>query len=93
MISGPCASTGVETIGVMRLTYGEFVIEADRHGNYAIRHHGRLVRRVTALTHYPGKPRWGSRKLEADAAADARRDIDAFLASTEARRPAAPGAA
>jgi hypothetical protein len=82
MISSHCASTAARTIGAMRITYGEFEIEADRHGSYSIKLNGKLVRRVTAVTDYPGKPRWGSRKLEADAIADARRDIEAFLASS-----------
>lgn len=56
----------------------EFEIEADRHGNYTIKLDGRVVRRVTALTHYLGKPRWGSKKLEADAIEDAKRDIEAL---------------
>lgn len=64
----------------MQVTYGEFQIESDRHGSYSIRLHGTLARRVTAVTHYPGRPRWGSRKLEAEAIEDAKRDIDAFLA-------------
>jgi hypothetical protein len=58
----------------------EFEIDADRHGNYTIKLEGRVVRRVTALTHYLGKPRWGSKKLEADALEDAKRDIDASTA-------------
>ena len=75
----------------MRLTYTpqsqpgtEFEIEADRHGSYAIRLNGKVVRRVTALPDYVGKPRWGNRKLEAGAIEDAKRDIEAFVAkSTE----------
>jgi hypothetical protein len=58
--------------------HGDFEIEADRHGSYSIKLEGRLVKRVTAITHYPGKPRWGSRKLEAEAIADAKRDIATF---------------
>lgn len=53
-----------------------FEIDADRHGSYTIRVNGKVVRRVTALTNYVGKPRWGSRKLEAEALEDARRAID-----------------
>jgi hypothetical protein len=64
----------------MQVTYGEFQIESDRHGSYSIRRNGTLVRRITALTNYPGRPRWGSRKLEAEAIESAKRDIDAFLA-------------
>lgn len=58
----------------------EFEIEADRHGNYTIKLDGKVVRRVTALTNYLGKPRWGSKKLEADAIEDAKRDIEALSA-------------
>lgn len=58
----------------------EFEIEADRHGNYTVKLDGKVVRRVTALTHYLGKPRWGSKKLEADAIEDAKRDVDALTA-------------
>jgi len=58
----------------------EYEIEADRHGNYAIKLNGKVIRRVSALAHYLGKPRWGSRKLEADAIEDAKRDIEAFNA-------------
>lgn len=65
----------------MRIAYGEFEIEADRHGSYSIRCDGRLLRRVTALTNYPGKPRWGSRKLEAEAIEDAKRDIEVIRAN------------
>jgi len=71
----------------MRLTYTpqghtgpEFEIEADRHGSYAIRLNGKVIRRVTALADYGGKPKWGSRKLEAGAIEDAKRDIEAFAA-------------
>jgi hypothetical protein len=73
----------------MRLTYTpqahpgtEFEIEADRHGSYAIRLNGKVIRRVTALADYVGKPKWGSRKLEAGAIEDAKRDIEAFVART-----------
>jgi hypothetical protein len=40
------------------------------------------MRRVTALTNYLGKPRWGSSKLQAEAIEDAKRDINAHLVST-----------
>lgn len=77
----------------MRLTYTpkdhpgpEFEIEADRHGSYVIRLHGKVIRRVTALSDYVGKPKWGSRKLEAGAVEDAKRDIDAFVARSPETR-------
>lgn len=77
----------------MRLTYTpqsqpgtEFEIEADRHGSYAIRLNGKVIRRVTALPDYLGKPKWGSRRLEAGAIEDAKRDIEALAArSSEIR--------
>ena len=49
-----------------------YEIEADRHGNYTITLNGKVVRRKTALTDYPGKPRWGSAKLELAAIEDAK---------------------
>jgi hypothetical protein len=58
----------------------EYEIEADRRGNYSIKLHGKVVRRVSALPNYLGKPLWGSRKLEADAIEDAIRDIEAHTA-------------
>lgn len=58
-----------------------FEIEADRHGSYTIRLDGKVIRRVTALTNYVGKPRWGSRKLESEAIDDAKRDVDLFMAN------------
>jgi hypothetical protein len=57
-----------------------FEIEADRHGSYTIKRDGKVIRRVTALTNYVGRPRWGSKKLEAEAFEDARRDVDLFMA-------------
>ena len=57
------------------LTYD---IEADKHGNYTVKLDGKVIKRVTALPHYLGKPRWGTRKLEADANEDARKAIEAF---------------
>jgi hypothetical protein len=53
-------------------------IEADRHGNYTIRLEGKVVKRVSALPQYLGKPRWGSSKLEADAVRDAKLAIEGF---------------
>lgn len=54
-----------------------YEIEADRHGSYTIRSDGRVVKRVTSVTTYFGKPRWGSRKLELAAIAEAKAVIDA----------------
>ncbi len=57
------------------LTYD---IEADKHGNYAVKLNGKVIKRVTALSNYLGKPRWGSKKLEADAIEDAKKAIEGF---------------
>lgn len=54
-----------------------YEIDADRHGNYTIRHEGRVVKRVTSVTRYVGKPRWGSQKLEQAAIEEAKGAIDA----------------
>ena len=53
-----------------------YEIEADRHGSYSIRCEGKVVKRVTSLPAYVGKPRWGSRKLELAAIEDAKAAID-----------------
>ena len=55
-----------------------YEIEADRYGNYTIRAGGKVIKRVTALTDYLGKPKWGSRNLELNAIEDAKRAIEAF---------------
>jgi hypothetical protein len=54
-----------------------YEIEADRHGSFTIRCGGRIVKRVTSVTSYFGKPRWGSRKLELAAIEDAKALIEA----------------
>lgn len=61
------------------MTYGDqaaqgeaYEIEADRHGNYTIRLEGKVVKRVTSLTNYVGRPKWGSRKLEMGAIEEAK---------------------
>ena len=78
----------------MRIMYGEYEIEADRHGSYAIKLNGKLVKRVTALTDYPGKPRWGSKKLEAEAIEDAKRHVQASTPfHAESQQPQRPGPA
>lgn len=55
-----------------------YEIEADRHGNYTVKLAGKVLKRVSALATYRGKPAWGSRKLEADAIQDAKKAIDGF---------------
>jgi hypothetical protein len=57
-----------------------YEIEADRHGSYTIRHEGRVVKRVTAVTRYVGRPRWGSRELELAAVEEAKSAIEAHHA-------------
>jgi hypothetical protein len=70
----------------MKITYAgkagngpSYEIESDRHGNYTIKNDGgKVVKRVSSLTSYVGKPKWGSNKLEQDAIEDAKAAIDAF---------------
>ena len=54
-----------------------YEIEADRHGNYSIRRAGKVVKRVSSVSSYLDKPRWGSKKLELAAIEDAKAAIDA----------------
>ena len=58
-----------------QLTY---VIEADKHGNYSVALDRKVVKRLTVPSHYLGKPRWGSKKLEADAIEDAKKAIESM---------------
>lgn len=58
-----------------------YEIEADRHGSYSIRREGVVVKRVTSLTNYPGRPRWGSRQLELAAIEEAKALVDSQQAS------------
>lgn len=57
-----------------------YEIEADRHGSYTIRHEGRVMKRVTAVSNYVGRPRFGSRKLELAAIEEAKSVIEAHHA-------------
>ena len=57
-----------------------YEIEADRQGNYTIRREGKVLKRVSSVTNYVGKPRWGSKKLELAAIEDAKSAIDAHHA-------------
>jgi len=57
-----------------------YEVEADRQGNFTIRREGRLLKRVSSVTNYVGKPRWGSRRLELAAIEDARNLIDTYHA-------------
>ena len=69
----------------MRITYVSeswpdttYEIESDRFGNYTIRIGGRVVKRVTSVTEYLGRPKWGSKKLELNAIEDAKAAIANF---------------
>jgi hypothetical protein len=69
--------------GGMRVSYTRsqgagltYEIDADRHGNYCVMLNGKVVKRVSSLQHYVGKPRWGSKQLEADAVEDAKKSIE-----------------
>jgi len=57
-----------------------YEIEADRHGNYTIRCEGRVVKRVTSVTSYVGRPLLGSRKLALAAIEEAKAAIAAHHA-------------
>jgi hypothetical protein len=61
-----------------------YEIDADRHGNYTIKLQGKVIKRVTVLSSYQGKPRWGSSKLEADAIEDAKRAIESLKVDADA---------
>jgi hypothetical protein len=69
----------------MRITYASknwpdttYEIEADRFGNYTIKAGGKVLKRVTSVTEYLGKPKWGSKKLEMNAIEDAKMAIERF---------------
>ena len=53
-------------------------IDVDRHGSYAISLNAKVLKRVTVLRSYIGRPRWGSKQLEANGAEDAKKAIEAF---------------
>jgi hypothetical protein len=59
-----------------------YEIESDRFGSYTIRADGRVIKRVTAVTEYLDKPKWGSRKLELNAIEDAKAAIARFRSPT-----------
>lgn len=73
----------------MKITYTSrggqgpsYEIESDRHGSYTIRQDGRVLKRVTAVSNYVGRPRFGSRRLELAAIEDAKALIDQHHAVT-----------
>jgi len=55
-----------------------YEIESDRFGNYTIRAAGRVIKRVTSVSDYLGRPKWGSKKLESNAIEDAKAAIAKF---------------
>jgi hypothetical protein len=55
-----------------------YEIESDRFGNYTIRAGGRVIKRVSSVTEYLGRPKWGSKKLELNAIEDAKAAIARF---------------
>jgi hypothetical protein len=73
----------------MRITYvseswpeTSYEIESDRFGSYTIRVGGRVIKRVTSVTEYLGRPKWGSKKLELNAIEDAKAAIAKFKTPT-----------
>lgn len=60
-----------------------YEIESDRHGSFTIRLDGRVIKRVTSVSNYVGRPRWGSRKLEVAAIEEAKSLIDAHHAQSQ----------
>jgi hypothetical protein len=54
----------------------QYEIETDRQGSYTIRQEGRVVKRVTSVTTYFSRPRWGSRRLELAAIEEAKSLIE-----------------
>jgi len=55
-----------------------YEIESDRFGNHTIKVEGRVIKRVTSVTEYLGRPKWGSKKLELNAIEDAKAAIAKF---------------
>ena len=69
----------------MRVTYVSparpgtaYEIEADRFGSYTIKADGKVIKRVTSLSSYVGRPRWGTKALEQNAIEDAKLAIEAL---------------
>jgi hypothetical protein len=63
-----------------------YEIESNRHGSYTVTLSGKVVKRVTALPNYLGRPRWGSKRLELEAIQDARNAIELFKSDRDAAR-------
>lgn len=57
-----------------------YEIESDRHGSYTVTLRGKVVKRVTALPDYLGRPKWGSKQLEVAAIEDGKNAIEMFRA-------------
>ena len=100
-LDGRCANENRRDLhdnGRMKLTYGgraatgeAYEIEADRHGNYTIRLGAKVVKRVTSLTSYVGRPKWGSRKLEMVAIEEAKAVIDSGMVDQDSTMARTPG--
>ena len=92
--AGRCVFSGLSDNHAMRVAYtpttapGQtFEIESDRHGSYTVKLHGKVVKRVTALPAYLGRPKWGSKQLEADAIEDGKNAIESIMASQARQLP------
>jgi hypothetical protein len=76
-----CRSDVAATMKLTYISHGgsgpAYEIEVDRHGSYTIRQDGKVVKRVTSLRQYLGRPRWGSRELELAAIEEAKAVIEA----------------
>jgi hypothetical protein len=55
-----------------------YLIEANRHGRWGVKLDGKVIK-TGGLPDYYGKPRWGSKKLQADAFAAARSAIENLM--------------
>jgi hypothetical protein len=73
----------------MRITYVSeawpettYEIESDRFGSYTIKIEAKVIKRVTSVTEYLGRPKWGSKRLEMNAIDDAKAAIAKFKSPT-----------
>ena len=64
-----------------------YEIESDRHGSYTVKLHGKVVKRVTALPSYFGRPKWGSKQLEAGAIEDGKLERALTIGATDVLNP------
>lgn len=56
----------------------EYEIKADRHGSYTISLDGKPIK-VMGIGDYFGRPRWGSKKLQAEAFEAAKSSVERLL--------------